>query len=512
RAEFGRGNYGNAIEYLEKELSQKPASVAALNGLGACYDQLGRYEVAQRYYFRALDLSPESSQTLSNIGYSYLQQGRHREAVAVLELALQKNDGNQVAANNLELAKSGLVSNASPTQVARSSNNGSQIDQTDFVTLLRLLQGAGGAAGSTLAGSADLPGGDAPAVAAQVQSINEPVVTVSVGGAVSSTIIRQQESFEVESDDEALAETAVAALEPDAPTTADPTTLSPAPESETAGLALVTEQAAVVVPTLEPVSGDDIVAEESNEAQQDYPQLTLTIIDSPQLDPARVSDAPMTIANLSQPLNLVIENGNGVRGIARATSNLLAGDKLDVKRVSDADHFDYAETVIYYRPELYPYAQEIAASLNLSCELLPSDQLAEGADVQVVLGHDFASQVSVQNGGLSFEANPNSEYLASTLRLEIANGNGVNGMAARVREFLRDKGSNVVRISDADNYDYQQSLLYYRRGTRIAAEDLANRLPLTEIRLIETNSLRRETDARLVIGRDYLPYDKLVMN
>ena len=532
RLEFSRGNYGNAIQYLEKELAQKPASVAALNGLGACYDQLGRYEVAQRYYFRALDLAPESSQTLSNIGYSYLQQGRHREAVAILELALQKNDGNQVAVNNLELAKSGLVTNASPAQVARSSNNGSQIDQTDFLSLLTLIQNADGEATSTLAGSAQDTATNDVAAGAEADSAIDSVenaATVSAASTRSTTIIRLRESYEepssaAELSSEPLAENTIAevdaeeAVEERVVETVEDTvedsavTLSPASEGETASLALITELAALIAPTIEPVGGGNHSDAEPSVAEQELPQLNLTIIDTPQLDPARISDMPPTIANLPEPLNLVVENGNGVRGIARATSNLLAGEKLDIKRVGDAEHFDYAQTVIYYRPELFPYAQEIAASLNLSCELLPSDQLAEGADVQVVLGHDFASQVSVRNGNLSFAANPNSDYLASTLRLEIANGNGVNGMAARVREFLRGKGSNVIRITDADNYDYRESILYYRTGTRIAAEGLAKRLPLPEIRLIESDNLRRETDARLVIGRDYVPWDNLVMN
>jgi len=554
RSEFSRGNYGNAIQYLEKELAQKPASVAALNGLGACYDQLGRYEVAQRYYFRALDLAPESSQTLSNIGYSYLQQGRNREAVAILELALQKNDGNQVAANNLELAKSGLVDNASPVQVTSSSNNGSQIDETDFLSLLTLIQDAGRTSGSTLAGSEGGAGTGVAAVADSRDSSTESVATVSTASAGSSTIIRLRESFEettavdtqnedlsnsqaveteyqlaeealstpvveevealqpAEQTSELLAEVIEADAQEEQLSSASPASLSPAPEGGSASIALITEQAAVVVPTLEPVAREEVDTEDANEAEPEYPQLTLTIVDAPELDSARISDMPPTIASLSEPLNLIIENGNGVRGIARATSNLLAGEKLDIRRVGDAEHFDYAQTVIYYRPELFPYAQEIAASLNLSCELLPSDQLAEGADVQVVLGHDFASQVIVQNGGLSFESNPNSYYLASTLRLEVANGNGVNGMAARVREYLRGKGSNVIRISDAENFDYQESLLYYRNGTRIAAEGLAGRLPLPGIRLIETDRLRPKTDARLVIGRDFLPYDNLVMN
>lgn len=105
RAAFARGNYGIAIDHLESELARSPASVSALNGLGSSYDQLGRYEVAQRYYFRALDLAPQSSLTIGNIGYSYLLQGRNLEAASLFQLALNYDSANTVAAANLGLAK-----------------------------------------------------------------------------------------------------------------------------------------------------------------------------------------------------------------------------------------------------------------------------------------------------------------------------------------------------------------------------------------------------------------------
>lgn len=105
RAAFARGNYGIAIDHLESELARSPASLAALNGLGSSYDQLGRYDVAQRYYFRALDLAPQSSLTISNIGYSYLLQGRNLEAASLLQLALHYDAENQVAAVNLGLVR-----------------------------------------------------------------------------------------------------------------------------------------------------------------------------------------------------------------------------------------------------------------------------------------------------------------------------------------------------------------------------------------------------------------------
>lgn len=569
RAEFGRGNYGNAIEYLEKELTQKPASVAALNGLGACYDQLGRYDVAQRYYFRALDLSPESSRTLSNIGYSYLQQGRHREAVALLELALQKDGGNQVAANNLALARAGLEETAPAVQVARSTNNGDRAaDEMDFMTLLSLLQGtaddspatAGAGAAGTGSRATNAAVTQTGTVSASIVRVPEPAagqlvrrttlqdrgqpdqVTVTAGPEIATTqqnvtgtgsrvgiaalaagepavneaMVPGSESLEPFFEPEPLPRPETASRGQQV-TSADEgqwqnaPAASPVESGQPASLAVITGQAIAVTDVIEPVPADENARQSVQDAVA-APRLNLTIIDAPQLDPARVSDMAPSLASLVEPLNLVVQNGNGVRGIARATSNWLEGEKLDIRRVGDAEHFDYARTVIYYRPELAPYAQEIAASLNLSCDLRPSTQLAGGTDVQVVLGHDFASQVSVGRDGIQFESTPSTDYLATTVRLEVSNGNGVNGMAARVREYLRAKGGNVVRISDADSYNYQKTRLFYRQGVRIAAQGLAATLPLSEIELVESRRLRPETDALLIIGADFMPVDILVSN
>ena len=133
-----------------------------------------------------------------------------------------------------------------------------------------------------------------------------------------------------------------------------------------------------------------------------------------------------------------------------------------------------------------------------------------------VAGLNFQYQSSFGGADIDINVEPLTDSTIGIARTWFfnsdANGNGVNGMAARVREYLRVKGGNVVRISDADNYDYQESLLYYRTGTRVAAEGLAARLPLQSVKLIETESLRPETDARLVIGSDFVPYDNLVLN
>src|SRR5262249_35040805 len=61
---------GLAIVYFEQSLAIDPFSVAALNAIGAAYDQLFRFEIAKLYYMRALDIEPNGADTLNNMATS----------------------------------------------------------------------------------------------------------------------------------------------------------------------------------------------------------------------------------------------------------------------------------------------------------------------------------------------------------------------------------------------------------------------------------------------------------
>ena len=272
RRAFSRGNYGIAISHLELELAQNPASVAALNGLGASYDQLGRHDVAQRYFFRALELAPKSSLTLSNIGYSYILQGRGTEAVKFLELALQYDGNAAIAQENLLLAQ------ALPTD----------------------------------------------------EHENLPLVADFLNPNPVETFVQ----------------------------------ITPGP----------------------------------------------------------------------QPTSLV--------------------------RTPLAD---------------------------------PVFQTLPNSEVKVVAQAEPAASAQVQG-------------LDATLRIEVSNGNGVNGMAARMRSFLQHNRGKVVRLTNADNYAYAQSMVYFRPGRRDAAVALVEHLSMKNVAVQESTDLAEWVDVRLLIGADLLAF------
>lgn len=278
RAAFNRGNYGIAINHLEQELGEKPTSIAALNGLGASYDRLGRYDVAQRYYFRALDFDAQSSLTLGNIGYSYYLQGRSDEAAQLLSLAVSFDSENKAALGNLHLAQASLE------------------EQKKQVANIR-------------------------------------------------------------------------------------------PEQEERGR---------------------------------YEPLTFG-------------------------LNL----------------------DLDLELEEEVE-----------RPEVIRDAQKSGSVLQPEIETVTAESLTQAP-----------------------------AKLDGSLRLEVSNGNGVNGMAARVRGVLQELGGSVVRLTNADTFGYGASIVYYRSGHREAAEQLVAALPVQDVALQESEQLAAWVDARLLIGRDLIPFD-----
>ena len=100
-----------------------------------------------------------------------------------------------------------------------------------------------------------------------------------------------------------------------------------------------------------------------------------------------------------------------------------------------------------------------------------------------------------------YEANP-----VLDIEVEILNGCGEPGIAATFSEFLRVKRVDVVRSENADNFDYENTVLIQRNektsGLKYVADalnfDIKNSKQV--ITSIDPNS---DVDITLVIGKDF---------
>jgi tetratricopeptide (TPR) repeat protein len=89
----------------------------------------------------------------------------------------------------------------------------------------------------------------------------------------------------------------------------------------------------------------------------------------------------------------------------------------------------------------------------------------------------------------------------SALKLEIANGNGVPGLAKRTATLLGQKGFVSFRLTNQVPYVQKVTEIQYRAGEEAEAQRL-NALLATPAKLVLATRLNRAVGVRLVLGHD----------
>jgi Flp pilus assembly protein TadD len=96
-------NYGMAERSFRRAAELHPRDAEAWLGLAASYDQLRRFDLADRAYEQALAIAGPTVEIVNNQGYSYLLRGDASRARAKLALAQRQAPGNVYVQNNLRL-------------------------------------------------------------------------------------------------------------------------------------------------------------------------------------------------------------------------------------------------------------------------------------------------------------------------------------------------------------------------------------------------------------------------
>ena len=94
-------------------------------------------------------------------------------------------------------------------------------------------------------------------------------------------------------------------------------------------------------------------------------------------------------------------------------------------------------------------------------------------------------------------------------RVEIANGNGITGMAKRIKGVLGRYGIAVSRLTNDRPFKQLDTKIQYRAGYEQAAEGLKLALRGHAV-VVPVNSLSGNTDVRLVLGKDAVAHMALI--
>ena len=94
---------------------------------------------------------------------------------------------------------------------------------------------------------------------------------------------------------------------------------------------------------------------------------------------------------------------------------------------------------------------------------------------------------------------------ARKVAIEISNGNGINNMARQVGEYLKQKGFNVVRYTNADSFDHSATTIQYQKEGAETIQELRNELPeIQELQKVSRMD-RQHVKVKLIMGRDPIP-------
>jgi Flp pilus assembly protein TadD len=100
---YRQGSYGLAEKHYRKAVELYPRDAESWVGLAACYDQLKRFDLADRAYGEAVKLIGATPEVMNNQGFSYMLRGDYRRARSMLLAAQAKDPKSPYIANNLRL-------------------------------------------------------------------------------------------------------------------------------------------------------------------------------------------------------------------------------------------------------------------------------------------------------------------------------------------------------------------------------------------------------------------------
>ncbi|MFC1584620.1 LytR C-terminal domain-containing protein [Fibrobacterota bacterium] len=92
-------------------------------------------------------------------------------------------------------------------------------------------------------------------------------------------------------------------------------------------------------------------------------------------------------------------------------------------------------------------------------------------------------------------------FKPNTGQIQVLNACGFPGAAEAMRNFLTDKGFDIVEFGNADSWNYAETIVVARTENTAIARDLARILSLDTFVLLTDSS--RMVDATIYVGKDY---------
>lgn len=115
RQDIAAGNFGLAERHFREAVERNKDDASSWLGLAAAYDNLRRFELADRAYAQVARIEGETLPLINNRAYSFYLRGDRRRALKELRRAQALAPDNIVTQNNLRL----ILDKEQPNRKAR---------------------------------------------------------------------------------------------------------------------------------------------------------------------------------------------------------------------------------------------------------------------------------------------------------------------------------------------------------------------------------------------------------
>lgn len=88
--------------------------------------------------------------------------------------------------------------------------------------------------------------------------------------------------------------------------------------------------------------------------------------------------------------------------------------------------------------------------------------------------------------------------------IDIQNGSASDGIANMASEYLKEQGFSVVSVGNADQFDYQNTIIYDYSGSYYTTRWLAENFNVEPTHIIDMSDPNSPVDVRIIIGHDFV--------
>ncbi len=110
---------------------------------------------------------------------------------------------------------------------------------------------------------------------------------------------------------------------------------------------------------------------------------------------------------------------------------------------------------------------------------------------------------SQETSGSAARETPRPKPVTRKIQVEVLNGCGVEGIASRMTDYLRDQGIDVVDNRNYKHFNVEKTFILNRSGNTQRVQKVARLIGLSEKRIQLQKNMHLQLDATIVLGRDY---------